>query len=181
MLLRCFLVIVWYVCMQDDLGVTKEKANKISLENQYSINLPMCRVVNYAECPECECNDEGKFACPFNWPIKRTLFFCYITIHISNKFIIAILSKKSKKKFSRKKYSSSLIIKKFWQIRSIYSCSSFSTNGSDHGLRTPNEGINDKNLKIWADVATKYALAVPKNLRVGVDFRPISEGDFFSG
>ena len=24
-----------------------------------------------------------------------------------------------------------------------------------HGLRTPNEGINQKNLKIWADVAVK--------------------------
>ena len=27
--------------------------------------------------------------------------------------------------------------------------------GSDHGLRTPNEGINQRNLKIWADVADK--------------------------
>ena len=25
----------------------------------------------------------------------------------------------------------------------------------DHGLRTPNEGINQRNLKIWADVADK--------------------------
>ena len=25
----------------------------------------------------------------------------------------------------------------------------------DHGLRTPNEGINQKNLKNWADVADK--------------------------
>ena len=24
-----------------------------------------------------------------------------------------------------------------------------------HGLRTPNEGINQRNLKIWADVADK--------------------------
>ena len=28
---------------------------------------------------------------------------------------------------------------------------------------------------------TKYASAVPKNLGVGVDFRPCSEGDFFTG
>ena len=28
-------------------------------------------------------------------------------------------------------------------------------NGFDHGLRTPNEGINHRNLKIWADVADK--------------------------
>ena len=40
-----------------------------------------------------------------------------------------------------------------------------------HGLRTPNEGINQRNLKIWQ---TKYAMAVPKVLGVGVDFRPCS-------
>ena len=45
-----------------------------------------------------------------------------------------------------------------------------------HGLRTPNEGINQRNLKIWADVQTKYASAVPKNLGVRVDFGPCSEG-----
>ena len=28
---------------------------------------------------------------------------------------------------------------------------------------------------------TKYALAVPKNLGVGVDFWPCSEGDFLTG
>ena len=28
-------------------------------------------------------------------------------------------------------------------------------NGYNHGLRTPNEGINQRNLKIWADVADK--------------------------
>ena len=39
-----------------------------------------------------------------------------------------------------------------------------------HGLRTPNEGINQRNLKIWADVADKIASAVPENLGVGVDF-----------
>ena len=53
---------------------------------------------------------------------------------------------------------------------------------SAHGLRTPNEGINQRNLKIWADVADKlYASAVRKNLGVGVDFRPCSEGDFLIG
>ena len=35
-------------------------------------------------------------------------------------------------------------------------------NEFNHGLRTPNEGINQRNLKIWADVADKYASAVPK-------------------
>ena len=49
-----------------------------------------------------------------------------------------------------------------------------------HGLRTPNEGIFQRNLKIWADV-TKYASAVPKNLGVGVNFLPCSEGYFLSG
>ena len=44
-----------------------------------------------------------------------------------------------------------------------------------HGLRTPNEGKNQRNLKIWANVA------VPKNLGVGVDFWPCSEGDFLTG
>ena len=34
-------------------------------------------------------------------------------------------------------------------------------NGGEHGLWTPNEGINQRYLKIWADVA------VPKNLGVG--------------
>ena len=28
-------------------------------------------------------------------------------------------------------------------------------NGFGHGLCTPNEGINQRNLKIWADVANK--------------------------
>ena len=52
----------------------------------------------------------------------------------------------------------------------------------NHGLRTPNEGINQRNLKIWADVADKiYASAVPKNLGLGVDFRPCIEGDFLTG
>ena len=50
-----------------------------------------------------------------------------------------------------------------------------------HGLRTPNEGINQRNLKIWADVADKiYASAVPTNLGLGFDFRPCSEGSFLT-
>ena len=52
-----------------------------------------------------------------------------------------------------------------------------------HGLRTPNEGMNQRYLKKWADAMwqTKYASAVPKNLGVGVDFRPFSEDDFLTG
>ena len=49
-----------------------------------------------------------------------------------------------------------------------------------HGLWTPNEGINQRNLKIWADVADKNASAIPKNLGVGVDFWPCSEDDFLT-
>ena len=49
-----------------------------------------------------------------------------------------------------------------------------------HGLRTPNEGIHQRNLKIRADVADKICFNRPKNLGVGVDFRPFSEGDFLT-
>ena len=49
-----------------------------------------------------------------------------------------------------------------------------------YGLRTSNESINQRNLKIWADLETKYASTVPKNLKVGVDFRPCSEGDILT-
>ena len=41
---------------------------------------------------------------------------------------------------------------------------------SNHGLRTPNEGINQSYLKNWAYVADKIALAVPKNLGLGLNF-----------
>jgi hypothetical protein len=46
--------------------------------------------------------------------------------------------------------------------------------------RTPNDGINQRYLKNWANVAEKYASAVPKNLGVGVNFRPCIEGYFLS-
>ena len=45
-----------------------------------------------------------------------------------------------------------------------------------HGLRTPNEGINQIG-PIWQ---TKYVLAVPKNLELGLNSWPCSEGYFFS-
>ena len=32
-----------------------------------------------------------------------------------------------------------------------------------HGLRTPNEGINQRNLKIWADVADKICFGRKSN------------------
>merc|ERR1712129_462549 len=44
----------------------------------------------------------------------------------------------------------------------------------EHGLRTPNEGINQRYLKncLWQ---TKNASAIPKNLGLGLNFRPCSE------
>ena len=54
-------------------------------------------------------------------------------------------------------------------------CWTISTNW-DQCARTPTEGINNRNLKIWADVAAKCASAVL--LGVGVDFWLCSEGDF---
>ena len=52
---------------------------------------------------------------------------------------------------------------------------------SDDRIRTPNEGMNQRNLKILAVRQTKYALAVRTILGVGVDFRLFTEGDFLSG
>ena len=51
------------------------------------------------------------------------------------------------------------------------------------GLGTRNEGMNKRNMKILSNVAdkTKYALAVPYNLGLGVDFWLCSEGDFLPG
>ena len=35
-------------------------------------------------------------------------------------------------------------------------------NGENHGLRTPNEGINQRYLKNWADVADKICCRYTK-------------------
>ena len=70
------------------------------------------------------------------------------------------------------------------QMRTASTCSDESNkrdihtlnkHGLCHGLRTPNEGINQINLKICA------ALAVPKYLGLGLSFWPCSEGDFLTG
>ena len=50
-----------------------------------------------------------------------------------------------------------------------------------HGLRIPNEGINPRYLKIGPMWQTKYASAELKNLGLGLNFRPCSEGYFLSG
>ena len=56
------------------------------------------------------------------------------------------------------------------------------SDGLGHGLWTPNEGINQRYLKNWADVADKkYALAIPKYLGLGLNFRPCNKDHFLSG
>ena len=51
-----------------------------------------------------------------------------------------------------------------------------------HGLLTPNEGINQRNLKIWADPADKICFGRNYiNLGLGFDFRPCSEDNFLTG
>ena len=50
-----------------------------------------------------------------------------------------------------------------------------------HGLQTSNEGINQRNLKIWADVADKICFGRTQQLGMGVNFRPCSDGDFLTG
>ena len=50
-----------------------------------------------------------------------------------------------------------------------------------HGLRTPNEGINQRYLKNWADVTDKICFGRTNKFRIGIEFRPCSEGYFLSG
>ena len=38
----------------------------------------------------------------------------------------------------------------------------------DHGLRTPNEGINQRNLKFWADVADKICFGHTYKFGIGI-------------
>ena len=39
-----------------------------------------------------------------------------------------------------------------------------------HGLRTPNEGINQRYLKNWADVADKICFGRTKRIGIGIEF-----------
>ena len=55
------------------------------------------------------------------------------------------------------------------------------SNMTIHGLRTPDEGINQRNLKFWANVADTICFAAPKNLGLGLNSWPRSEGYFLSG
>ena len=65
-------------------------------------------------------------------------------------------------------------------IRNMLICERKYLNNMEHGLRTPNEGINKRHNfgPMWQ---TKYVSAVPMNLGLGLDFRPCSEGDFLTG
>ena len=39
-----------------------------------------------------------------------------------------------------------------------------------HGLRTPNEGINQRNMKIWVDVADKICFCHTLKFGIGIEF-----------
>ena len=54
------------------------------------------------------------------------------------------------------------------------------SNMTIHGLRTPDEGINQRNLKFWANVADTICFAAPKNLGLGFDFWQCSKDDFLT-
>ena len=70
-----------------------------------------------------------------------------------------------------------IVLACFFQLLSSISWIPIGKSDSfSHGLQTPNEGINQRSLKIWADVKP----AVPKNLRVGVDFWQCIEDDFLT-
>ena len=53
-------------------------------------------------------------------------------------------------------------------IRGIYK-----NNAMKHGLRTPNEGINQRNLKFWADVADKICFGRTYKFGIGIWFSAV--------
>ena len=50
----------------------------------------------------------------------------------------------------------------------------WSVDGPGHGLRTPNEGINQRYLKNWADVADKICFGRTKKIGIGIEVKAIS-------
>ena len=52
----------------------------------------------------------------------------------------------------------------------IEPCDSVLDVGRDHGLRTPNEGINQRNLNFWADVADNICFGRTYKLGIGISF-----------
>jgi hypothetical protein len=47
------------------------------------------------------------------------------------------------------------------------------SHNQDHGLRTPNEGINQRYLKIWANVADKIFFGRTKQFGIGIEFSAV--------
>ena len=47
-----------------------------------------------------------------------------------------------------------------------------------HGLKTPNEGTNQRNMKFWASVADKYALVVLKRIGSGSGYSVLQRRQF---
>ena len=47
------------------------------------------------------------------------------------------------------------------------------TDNSNHGLRTPNEGINQRSLKNWADVADKICFGRTLKFGSGSEFSAV--------
>ena len=50
----------------------------------------------------------------------------------------------------------------------FYSGLHIDLNGTFHGLRTPNEGINQRYLKNWADVADKICFSRTYQFGIGI-------------
>ena len=55
-------------------------------------------------------------------------------------------------------------------IKKIFLCNS---DGDTHGLRTPNEGINQRCLKNWADVADKICFSRTIKFAIGIEFAAV--------
>ena len=46
-------------------------------------------------------------------------------------------------------------------------------DGAEHGLRTPNEGINQRNLKFWTELADKKCLGCTYKFGIGIWFSAV--------
>ena len=53
--------------------------------------------------------------------------------------------------------------------------------GIAHRLQTPNERINQRNLKFWDNVADKICFGRTYKFGIGIEFSVGSEGYFLSG
>ena len=81
-------------------------------------------------------------------------FFWVKNIHIRPKIInLAFLS---------------LISWPIGRVRYVCRQKCLTDNGFRHGLRTPNEGINQRNLKFWAEVADKICFGRTYKFGIGI-------------